>query len=530
MDAIVKRFLLPTSIFEEQPGNRSPELRIREYLRLQLNAPLSIPISLMRRLPLNDVTRGHNAVTSYDGHIWRLADLQSVQSSHVDIMGLAVDLGSTSVVFTLVNLETGETFQPMSLPNPQRKYGEDILSRILFAVQNGVEHLQHPILQLFNEAIDSLCEKHGISSSDIFYLSVAGNTTMCHFLLGLDSSFIFREPYRPQANTFDVIPAQELGLKCNENALVYVFPNIGSYFGGDLLAGILATGMHKQEAISLLVDVGTNAEVVLGNKDWLVACAGAAGPALEGGILSCGTVARPGAIERVTIHQTAEAIPVLSYKTIDNKPVCGICGSGVIDLFSAMFLTGIVDPTGKLVLERMGDRAILIQDEWAYVLAFASETSHGRPIYLSQSDIKNLMRSKAAMYTLLEVVTQSVGLNFQDIENIFVAGAFGNYINPRSAIEIGMLPDVPIQRFKPVGNSASTGAVQLLLERTSMQEVKDITERLTYLEMNARGDFMKLLTAAMFLPHTDAARFPTVKGSGHNTHLLLEENPEIVNM
>ena len=510
MDAIVKRFLLPTSIFEEQPGNRSPELRIREYLRLQLNAPLSIPISLMRRLPLNDVTRGHNAVTSYDGHIWRLADLQSVQSSHVDIMGLAVDLGSTSVVFTLVNLETGETFQPMSLPNPQRKYGEDILSRILFAVQNGVEHLQHPILQLFNEAIDSLCEKHGISSSDIFYLSVAGNTTMCHFLLGLDSSFIFREPYRPQANTFDVIPAQELGLKCNENALVYVFPNIGSYFGGDLLAGILATGMHKQEAISLLVDVGTNAEVVLGNKDWLVACAGAAGPALEGGILSCGTVARPGAIERVSVTND-NGTQAISYSTIEGLPACGICGSGVIDLLAALFLAGVVDSTGKLVIERMGDRAMKTGDGWAYTLANSSETSHGQPVYLSQSDIKNLMRSKAAMYTILEVIVSSVGLKFEDIDQIFVAGAFGNYINPRSAITIGMLPDLPLERFKPVGNSASSGAVHLLLHHTAIQEVKEILGRLTYLEMNARGDFMKLLTAAMFLPHTDASRFPTVK-------------------
>lgn len=510
MDAIVKIFPLSEPFALAIPANKSPEMRIREYLQGQLNAGVVIPLRTMAALPLtykNDCA----AVTAYDGNLWRLAELQPMQPSG-QVMGLAVDLGSTSVVFTLVNLETGKTLPPLSFANPQRQYGEDILSRILFAIQNGVEYLQRPMLQLFNQAIENLCENYGILPEEIFYLSVAGNTTMCHFLLGLDTSLIFREPYMPQANTFDVFPARELGLTCHKEALVYVFPNIGSYFGGDLLAGILATGMHQKEDVSLLVDVGTNAEVVLGNKDWLVACAGAAGPALEGGILSCGTIAKPGAIERVTIttpkDASNQAIP--AYKTIGDAPPCGICGSGVIDLISAMFLTGVVDPTGKLIPERMGDRAMRINDEWAYLLALPNETSHGQPVYISQSDIKNFMRSKAAMYTILEVITGSVGLGFEDIDRIFVAGAFGNYINPRSAIEIGMLPDLPLERFIPIGNSASAGAVQLLLHRTAMNEIKHILTKLTYLEMNVRGDFMKLLTAAMFFPHTDASRFPTV--------------------
>lgn len=508
MDSIVKYIPLSEPLAQATPANKSPELRIRQYLQDKLNANVAIPLHTMAALPFNQ-KNDRAAVTIYDGNLWRLAELQPIQSSR-QIMGLAVDLGSTSVVFTMVNLKTGESFPPLSLPNPQRQYGEDILSRIIFAVQNGVEHLQRPILQLFNQAIKSLCSRHGVPPNDIFYLTVAGNTTMCHFLLGLDTSLIFREPYMPQANTFDVFAAQELGLNCNSDALVYVFPNIGSYFGGDLLAGILATDMHHSEDICLLVDVGTNAEVVLGNKDWLVACAGAAGPALEGGILSCGTVARPGAIERVTVTNDNDS-KAISYKTIDGLPACGICGSGVIDLLAALFLTGMVDSTGKLMPERMKGHGMQINDEWVYVLAPSSKTSHGQPVYLSQSDIKNLMRSKAAMYTILEVVVNSVGLEFKDIDKIFVAGAFGNYINPRSAITIGMLPDLPLERFKPVGNSASSGAVHLLLHHTAMKEVKEILERLTYLEMNARGDFMKLLTAAMFLPHTDASRFPTVK-------------------
>lgn len=508
MDAVVKRFSLSESLTQTTSANKSPELRIREHLQGKLNADVAIPLRTMTVLPLTQ-KNDRAAVTIYDGNLWRLAELQPIQPSR-QIMGLAVDLGSTSVVFTLVNLETGEGLPPLSMPNPQRQYGEDILSRILFAVQNGVEHLQRPILQLFNQAIEFLCARHGITPGDIFYLTVAGNTTMCHFLLGLDTSLIFREPYMPQANTFDVFSAQELGLNCHSEAMVYVFPNIGSYFGGDLLAGILATGMHHSDDICLLVDVGTNAEVVLGNRDWLVACAGAAGPALEGGILSCGTVARPGAIERVIVTKN-NGEKTISYKTIDGLPAYGICGSGVIDLLAAMFLTGMVDSTGKLMPERMGTHGMRINDEWVYVLAHSSKTSHGRPVYLSQSDIKNLMRSKAAMYTILEVVVNSVGLEFKDIDKIFVAGAFGNYINPRSAITIGMLPDLPLERFKPVGNSASNGAVHLLLHYTAIQEVKEILRRLTYLEMNTREDFMKLLTAAMFLPHTDASRFPTVK-------------------
>lgn len=522
MDSIVKRFPVSEPLARATPANKSPELRIREHLHEQLNAEVAIPLHTMAALPLTEKA-DCAAVTAYDGNLWRLSELQPMQPFR-HLMGLAVDLGSTSVVFTMVNLETGKTLSPLSLPNPQRQYGEDILSRILFAVQNGVEHLQRPILQLFNQAIETLCKRHEIAHSDIFYLAVAGNTTMCHFLLGLDTSLIFREPYMPQANTFDVFKAQELGLDCHSEAMVYIFPNIGSYFGGDLLAGILATGMHLSEKISLLVDVGTNAEVVLGNRDWLVACAGAAGPALEGGILSCGTVARPGAIERVIVTNDNGA-QAISYKTIEGLPACGICGSGVIDLLAALFLTGMVDSTGKLVIERMGNRAMKINDEWAYVLAFPSETSHGQSVYLSQSDIKNLMRSKAAMYTILEVIVSSVGLEFKDIDQIFVAGAFGNYIDARSAITIGMLPDLPLKRFKPVGNSASSGAVHLLLHHTAIQEIREILGRLTYLEMNVRGDFMKLLTAAMFLPHTDASRFPTVKRYWNEIHFPVEEHP-----
>lgn len=257
----------------------------------------------------------------------------------------------------------------------------------------------------------------------------------------------------------------------------------------------------------MFVDVGTNAEVVLGNRDWLVACAGAAGPALEGGILACGTRARPGAVERVDIDpDTLE----LTYRTIGGGPPVGICGSGVIDLLAAMFLAGLVEPTGKLVPERDPRRMRRIGGEWAYVLADEAAGGAGTPVYISQSDVKNLIRSKGAMYTILNVVVQSVGVGFEDIRRFYVAGAFGSYIDPARAVAIGMLPDVPLDRFQGLGNAAGEGAVAALRRRSARAEVEELRERITYLEMNVRGDFMSQLTGALFLPHTDLKRFPSV--------------------
>jgi uncharacterized 2Fe-2S/4Fe-4S cluster protein (DUF4445 family) len=422
--------------------------------------------------------------------------------------GLGVDLGSTSVVFHLVDLAKGRVAETISRHNPQAVHGEDILERILFAGRaDGLKRLQSEIVGLFNDSVRQLSQKAGISAADIHYCSVAGNTTMCHFFLALDPSNICREPYIPVVNRFDLIRPGEIGLEMNRNGWVYLFPNIGSYFGGDLVAGIIASGMHESDEISMLVDVGTNAEVILGNKDWLVACAGAAGPALEGGILTCGMRAQPGAIERVRIDpRTLE----IHYETIGNEAPKGLCGSGIIDLMAALFEAGLVDSTGKLLPERAPERMRQLDGFWAFVVADEGETAHGRPVFITQSDIKNLIRSKGAMYTILNVVIQSVGIEFSDIQNFYVAGAFGNYIDPERAITIGMLPDIPLDRFKGLGNAAGEGAVNVLLDASLMDEAERICDQITYLEMNVRGDFMSQLTGALFLPHTDLSRFPSV--------------------
>ncbi len=489
--------------------NRSPEKRLRDALNQEFGpGPFHLPLEVARRLPEELSSAGFNVspMLTRGQCGWRICACRPIESPG-RVLGLAVDLGSTSVVFYLVDLVTGKSLATLSRENPQRAHGEDILDRILFAERGGLERLQQEVVDLFNDSARRLCTEAEAEAGDIFFVSVAGNTTMCHFFLSMDPSHICKEPYIPAANRFDLLLPGELGININPQASVYIFPNVGSYFGGDLIAGILASRMAEREEISLLVDVGTNAEVVLGNRDWLVACAGAAGPALEGGILSCGMRAQPGAVERVEVDPKDLSVHV---ETIEGERPRGLCGSGIIDLLAAMFEAGLVDQTGKLMVDKDPARMKQIGHEWAYVVAFESETADGKPVYITQSDIKNLIRSKGAMYTILNVVIESVGITFDDIDNFFVAGAFGNYIDPQKAITIGMLPDIPVEKFKPLGNSAGSGAVRVLLEADSFEEIDRICEKITYLEMNVRGDFMNQLTGALFLPHTDLGRFPNV--------------------
>ena len=489
--------------------NRSHESRVRAALESELGQPPLLPLEICRVLPGVLPSSGYKVQTLVlDGPCgWETARVSAAGGS-LRPYGLAVDLGSTTVVFYLVDLGSGEVISTLSKSNPQRVHGEDILERILFAGQdNGLETLQSEVIGHFNSSVREITAGQGMRPEDISFIAMAGNTTMCHLFLGLDPGNICREPYIPVVNRFDLIRPGEIGINVHPRAWLYCFPNIGSYFGGDLLAGILASGMHLREEISMLVDVGTNAEVVLGNRDWLVACAGAAGPALEGGILSCGMSARPGAIDRVEIDRNNLDV---TFHTIDGKAPEGLCGSGIIDLLAAMFVAGLVDPTGKLVADRDRGRMQQVNGEWAYIVAGPHETGHGEPVHVSQSDIKNLIRSKGAMYTILNVVIQSVGIGFEDIGKFYVAGAFGNYIDPKKAVIIGMLPDVPLERFEGLGNAAGTGAIEALVRRKTRKEAEKICDRITYLEMNVRGDFMNQLTGALFLPHTDLARFPSV--------------------
>jgi len=291
-------------------------------------------------------------------------------------------------------------------------------------------------------------------------------------------------------------------------APVFVFPSVGSYFGGDLVAGILASGMTRQSEVSLLVDVGTNAEVVIGNREWLMACAGAAGPALEGGVASMGMMAGPGVIDRVRVDPVST---VFEIHTIDDLPPIGICGSGLIDLVAGLFTAGMIDLRGKFVAARCGARLTEEEGIRSLIVVEADQSATAEPLVLSQPDIDGLMRSKAAMYTILTTITQTVGLDLKTIKRFFVAGTFGSYIDPRSAITLGMIPDLPLEAYIPVGNTSLEGASRALLSREARDEIDHIRDRITYLELNVNQEFMNLFSAAKFIPHTDRSLFPSVK-------------------
>jgi uncharacterized 2Fe-2S/4Fe-4S cluster protein (DUF4445 family) len=514
-------------------GDNSADLdRLRRALRAILpdSRPLEIPFSrvveLCRRFRQADFS-GVALVNDLPER-WVLADFLPEMPAMLPAM--ALDLGTTHLEATLVDLLTGRILSTAGRENSQIEYGADILSRIhqatnvrrqvrevdLAFMDPGLLLLQQSIVACINTLTAELVAGSGLMAGEIRALSVSGNTTMTHLLLGLDPFHICREPYIPMVNSIEPMESRELGLTLHPSAPVWIMPSVGSYFGGDLISGILASGMASSGQTRMLIDVGTNAEVVLGNRDWLIACAGAAGPALEGGVARMGMRAAPGAIEYVSIDP---ATYVLEVKTIDGAPARGICGSGLIDLVASLYLARIIDIRGKFrdpARESDPDRAafmrqrVVVRDgQWAFVVVMAMDGGGGE-VLLEQIDLDAMIRSKAAMYAVLTTLMGQVGLDFIDLAEICVAGAFGNHINPRRAITLGMLPDLDLSAYRAIGNSSLQGAEQVLLARSARQECLEIVSKITYVELNVNQEFMIRFSGARFIPHTDPSLFPSV--------------------
>lgn len=423
------------------------------------------------------------------------------------LLGLAVDLGTTRIVARLLRLEDGAPLGEVAFDNPQIGVGPDILVRIHHADRpEGLAELMHLVRDRLNVALADLTRSRGLRPEDCRLLAVAGNTAMTHLFLGLPPGWLIREPYVPVVNRPGVVRAADLGLMAHAGARLYAFPNVGSYFGGDLMAGIVFAGLDRADAPEILVDVGTNAEVVFGNRDWLIACAGAAGPALEGGVSRMGMMAGRGAIDRVQVGPEG----TLVLHTIEDAPPVGICGSGLIDLAAALFRTGRIDIRGKLVPAVCGDRLRVREDMREYLLVGADESASGLDLTLKQADLDSLIRSKAAMYTILETLTAEVGLTVSDAARIRIAGTFGQFIDPESAITLGMLPDLPRGTYSAIGNSSLEGATLALVDRSVIPRAEALRDRITYLELNVNQAFMNRFSGAKFIPHTDPGRFPSV--------------------
>jgi len=503
----VKKVSIPKPSLQ---NNTADAERVLAALKPEIKSEnISIDLDLLRDLPglVREPNSSLNCILCRKNTHWSLIGLSPGEDPS-PITGIAVDLGTSRVVLRLVNLCTGNILAENAFDNPQVSIGPDILTRIHHADHpEGQKELRALIIDGLNREILRLCRNCRLEPERIYLSAVAGNTAMTHLFMGLDPKWIIREPYIPVINRPGLVKAADLGLGLNPLARVFIFPNIGSYFGGDLIAGILYSGIHRRDETTLLVDVGTNAEVVLGNKNWLIACAGAAGPALEGGVTKMGMMAGPGVIEQVAFDPGSKQFQIT---TIDDLPPVGICGSGLIDLAACLFLSGMLDIRGKLVPDRCHGRIREKEGLKHFVVVSSKTSGTGTDLTISQADLDSLIRSKAAMYTILETISQSVGTTLRDLSTFFVAGTFGSFINPHSAISIGMLPDLPIESYRSLGNSSLGGATRFLADSDHLEEIDRIRDSITYLELNVNQEFMNRFSAAKFLPHTNADLFPSV--------------------
>ena len=423
-------------------------------------------------------------------------------------LGVAIDVGTTSIVVYLVDMADGTVLAATSGHNRQAACGDDVINRIVCAEKDGVKKLSRmglaTINGLINEAIDSV----SVERRQIDNVVLSGNTTMIHLLLGIEPRYIRREPYIPSISSFPILKAGHVGLKVNPTAAVFVMPGPAGYVGGDIVSGLIYTGFHREAPVTLFIDVGTNGEIVLGNNEWLMTASCSAGPAFEGGGIRWGMRAEEGAIEKITIDPDTLAP---TFSVVGEVPPRGICGSGMIDLLSEMFLTGIIQPTGKFNVDDDHPRITKDGDETAYILAYAHETSVDKDILFLESDIDNLIRSKGAVYAGFRVLLNQTGMDFSMIDRLIITGGFGQYLDLEKAVTIGLLPDIDRSKFQYLGNSSIGGAYMALLSKTYRKEAIDISNRMTYVDFSSNNQFMDEFTSAMFIPHTDLNAFPSVK-------------------
>jgi uncharacterized 2Fe-2S/4Fe-4S cluster protein (DUF4445 family) len=510
--------------------------RLVTALRQQLGVDdVNVSLSLLRRIGMiiRDAEWNVTAVvdTQYASRT-TLLDLRPTESS---LFGLAIDIGTTTVSCWLVDLISGKVVAQVAEYNGQIARGEDVISRIIYASKNGSSaEMQALAIETINSLITAACEKAKVDSQDVFKAMIAGNSTMMHLLLDIPASSIRLAPFVTAINHVPPLKAIDLGLKINPEAVIDCLPGVASYVGADITAGVLSSGMADGEQLTLFMDVGTNGEIVLGNRDWLVTCACSAGPAFEGAGVVHGMRATRGAIEEVWINgETLEP----TYRVIGNAKPRGICGSGLIALLSEMFLTGVLDKGGNLNSSRMieeeddlhfvsqlppdssaqvrGKTRRVRQGEHGleYVVAWAKETWHGKDIVITHVDVDNLLRAKAAIYAGYTVLAERVGVPLESVERFLIGGSFGKYINVEKAVQIGLLPDLPWEQFQFLGNTSVKGAYLALLNRNERERVTQIASRMTYIELSADNTFYEAFTSALFLPHTELSKFPSVEAA-----------------
>ena len=440
------------------------------------------------------------------GHVWHLIDIEpgdTTESSY----GIAVDVGTTTVAVQLIDLHAGRTKDAEAKYNSQIQYGEDYIRRIMYVEEhNAPDEMQRLVVRDINELTEQLCRRNGLQSDSLLAATCAGNTTMLHLLLGLDPTGIRKSPYVPTAASLPVLMAADIGLTINPCAHLYPLPCVGAYVGADITAGALATKLHESDENVLFIDVGTNGEVVFGNREWMVCCSASAGPAFEGAGVKCGMRAVRGAIEGLQIGSDGS----VRAETVGNAAPLGLCGSGLIDAVAQMFLAGAIDRTGAFDGSFPGGRLREIDETPEFILVPREESGTDEDIVITQIDIENLLRSKAAIYAAVSVLLKSVEMSPVDVDALYLAGGFGNSLNASSAATLGLIPDVPLDRIHFVGNTSVRGAAQSLLEAGALETVQSIAQMMTYFDLIAYPNYMDEFVSAMFVPHTDVEKFPSV--------------------
>ncbi|MBZ0317837.1 MAG: ASKHA domain-containing protein [Anaerolineae bacterium] len=442
----------------------------------------------------------------------RLIDLKPGHTpENTPLWGAAIDIGTTTVTLWLVDLMTGQVRAQVAEYNGQIARGEDVISRIVYAGKNnGGAVLRQLVLDTINGLLEAACKRVLTQPSEVMKATIAGNSTMIHLLLGIPADSIRLTPFVTAANHIPPLTAQEVGLNIHPAAIVDCLPSVASYVGADITAGVLSSGLDDTDALTLFMDIGTNGELVLGNNEWLVACACSAGPAFEGSGVLHGMRATEGAIEEVWINGTSFEP---TYRVIGNSKPRGLCGSGLISLLAEMFLTGVVDKGGHINTHLPNSRVRQGEHGTEYVVAWASESKTGHDIVITDVDIDNLLRAKAAIYAGVSILAESVGVPLETVEQVLIGGSFGKYINVEKAVEIGLLPDMSWGQFHFLGNTSVRGAYLALLDHQARVRLSEIAGRMTYIELSADNSFYEAFMSALFLPHTDLSRFPTVQAA-----------------
>ncbi|MEM2920984.1 MAG: ASKHA domain-containing protein [Candidatus Bathyarchaeia archaeon] len=468
---------------------------------LQVLKVRSIDHFLLKRLQtkLRDLDWKIEAIL-YDGEV-----LDVRPQNNRDVYGIAVDVGTTTVVVYLVNLKTGRIVATKSDYNGQIIHGDDVISRMNYALNNydNLVELQSRILATINKLVQDAVKDASCSLSDVYVASFAGNTVMTSFLCGVETSAIASAPYVPPFRSSLRFKARELGLELNSSAVAYTLPLISGYVGGDVVADILISGMHKKDEDSLLIDLGTNGEVVLKSGDRMLAASTAAGPALEGAGLSNGMRGMEGAIESVSIDTKTYNV---YYRTIGEKAPRGICGSGVVDSIAWMLISGVLDRRGRMANPDL-PRIIIVNGERAFVLA---DGEVGRKIYITQSDVRRFQLAKAAIFSACLLLLKIAGLKAHELSRIYIAGAFGNYIDSRSAMTVGMIPELPSSKMVQIGNGSGHGAVMSMISKNAKEEVEMIARSTTAIDLNTIKDFQSEFIDATHFPHRRVELFPNV--------------------